>query len=516
MVAVWIPWLIFAACILAVIVFNYAVVAYYSSRALSRNEEERKDRRLPMIVTVFGLSLTLFCVLLIPIDIFSVSNDFSYSSTEELGKAIKIVYYVLYSLVLAFVFGVIPFTYFFYEEYGEDVTIGKRIFSGCKYTIFLVLFVAVLFIIGLFVQGGSPDTDDKNYKEYVEKILDTENRGDSAIVFALACATLLGFIVWCTYTAFGLSLFPVGWIKGYQRLDNEEQDIETHLMIAREKRRAITSRYSARASERRARGEEQRLGLLRDKERELVAKKSLLDEQKGCCGVMCRALTPFKFLFGIAFFLVSVLIVVALILTSVDRVLHSECGLSCGYTLTHPTKWLNPLDTLLTYMSKYFPVDYVLMVLLVLFIYFATLAGIVHIGIRFLWISLYKVRAHASRPQGLLLATAIMMFSLLALNMEVMTMAPQYLTYGSQTYTNDKGESVACDLSAPHGQGNCTMTQIGTIVNRINMKMTFFGVVFYFATWAFVACFLIGFVVAIFRKKPSNVEVESDNEFEDF
>lgn len=61
-----------------------------------------------------------------------------------------------------------------------------------------MIIVVILFIIGLFVKGGSPDGGD--YAGYVKHVLDTENMGDSAVVFALACATMLGFIIWCTYT----------------------------------------------------------------------------------------------------------------------------------------------------------------------------------------------------------------------------------------------------------------------------------------------------------------------------
>jgi LMBR1 domain-containing protein 1 len=83
---------------------------------------------------------------------------------------------VLYGCILGAIFVVIPFTYFFYEEFGENVSFCRRVFAGCKYTIFLVLAAVIILIIGLFVQGGSPSTEDKDYKKYVEKIIDTENR----------------------------------------------------------------------------------------------------------------------------------------------------------------------------------------------------------------------------------------------------------------------------------------------------------------------------------------------------
>lgn len=99
---------------------------------------------------------------------------------------------------------------------------------------------------------------------------------------------------------------------------------------------------------------------------------------------------------------VSAVIVLAFILTSIDKLLHSECGFSCGYSLTHPMKWLNPIDTFLVVMAKvlpcsprfphlisthlqWFPLDYIILGLIVTYFYFATLDGIIHIGIRFLW-----------------------------------------------------------------------------------------------------------------------------------
>lgn len=94
---------------------------------------------------------------------------------------------MLYGCILGFIFIVIPFTYFFYEEFGEDVSFCRRVFAGCKYTIFLVLSAIIIFIIGLFVQGGSPSTDDKNYKDYVKQIIDTENRA----ILTLMCLTLI-------------------------------------------------------------------------------------------------------------------------------------------------------------------------------------------------------------------------------------------------------------------------------------------------------------------------------------
>lgn len=73
---------------------------------------------------------------------------------------------------------------------------------------------------------------------------------------------------------------------------------------------------------------------------------------------------------------------------------------------------------------------------------------------------LYKIRARSTPPQGLLVAAIILMLSILALNMELTTIAPQYANFGSQTWRSDNSTEVhPCSLDAPPGK--CTMTQIG-------------------------------------------------------
>jgi hypothetical protein len=44
---------------------------------------------------------------------------------------------------LAFAFVIIPFSYFYYEEYDENITVKQRIVGGAKYTVFLLLIVVV-------------------------------------------------------------------------------------------------------------------------------------------------------------------------------------------------------------------------------------------------------------------------------------------------------------------------------------------------------------------------------------
>lgn len=156
------------------------------------------------IVCIITLTSLLATVLLLPVDIALISS----TTSSKLGRrkdwatddridsivyTLKIVYYTLYSLDAVLCLIVVPFTYFWYEEYDEvateegNQTLGSRFWGAFKYTIGFILLVVLLFVIGFFVpvakdrRGGHYDLD------YFRHIL-TENRKCS-LKFRLSLGT---------------------------------------------------------------------------------------------------------------------------------------------------------------------------------------------------------------------------------------------------------------------------------------------------------------------------------------
>lgn len=52
-------------------------------------------------------------------------------------------------------------------------------------------------------------------------------------------------------------------------------------------------------------------------------------------------------------------------------------------------------------------------------------------------------------------------------------------------------------------------------MNRIAIKTSFFGVIYYYATWLFIVTCLIGAVVAMIMSKSSNIEQRDSDSDED-
>ena len=165
---------------------------------------------LTKAVGTFALLFSLLAVLLVPVDVFVVSQahgDLGLALTRQ--SELRGLYYVLYALILFFVFVLIPFSYFYYEEESmENESKWPQILGALKYTIFFLLIVTILLIVGLLVAQGAVTRTKQGAvgtpKQELTEALDQFGRGDAIIGFMIAVVTVLGLVFWVTYTAFGL------------------------------------------------------------------------------------------------------------------------------------------------------------------------------------------------------------------------------------------------------------------------------------------------------------------------
>ena len=133
-----IPYIIFGS----VLVFLTIALSIFTW-VLKHREESAK---IPVIVTIFGLLAIALCLIIIPVDIFNVSQQFNpliHAST------IKWIYYGSYLTLLVFAFVLIPFAYFFYEEADEDVR--RFFFMNFSVKAFCVFFAQFKFLLLSFL-----------------------------------------------------------------------------------------------------------------------------------------------------------------------------------------------------------------------------------------------------------------------------------------------------------------------------------------------------------------------------
>lgn len=83
------------------------------------------------------------------------------------------------------------------------------------------------------------------------------------------------------------------------------------------------------------------------------------------------------------------------------------------------------MDQALTLAVKAFPVDYVLVSLIVYFFFAATMSGVKTLGVRFCHLQMFKIRPRRTPPQGMLFLAFILMFTMISLNVVMLALAPQ-------------------------------------------------------------------------------------------
>ncbi|GAB7363561.1 hypothetical protein MBLNU230_g3828t1 [Neophaeotheca triangularis] len=502
--------------------------------------QKPSERSAGVTIVCFITTLALLAtVLLTPVDIALVSS----TTDNKLGAKkdwatpdavdsilfqLKIVYYTLYSLDALLCLLVVPFTYFWYEEYDEvaseegSQTLGNRLWGAFKYTIGFVAIVLILFLVGFFVPVARKARDEHRDLDYFKDLL-RENHGERALTFGIGVLLTIGTFLYCLYTAPGLALLPLALIKTAPRVSAPQLANTTSSQLSqnRERQRQLEGRNEGREGGLDARDRRELESLVRE-ERTLVRRERLAAENTGeNHNAFIRAFMkletvfrPLKLIGGILLLVISLLLFASMLITCIDKIKNSVCGRHCGYLLGH-TQIFNPTNYLLTLTSRLFPIDYIIFLLLTLFFFTSTLIGIGTLGIRFLWITLFRIRKGHTTPNALLMATVLLTLTTLALNYSLtLILAPQYATFGAQTFCDrptTPGSQPDCSSNRrnvrlcsersdnPAAQLVCTPSVVSTFLNRITVNFPWLGVVDFWAQFAFLGIFVVVFVVMLFR-----------------
>jgi len=177
-------WVVYA--VVLVLLFAVASIFIYLYQA------PRERSYTVTIICILTLTSLLATVLLLPVDVALVSS----TTSSKLGRrkdwanqdrvdnivlTLKIVYYTLYSLDALLCLLVVPFTYFWYEEYDElateegNQTVASRLWGAFKYTIAFIFLVVIIFLVGFFVPPAK-DREGAHYDYGYFKNLLRENR----------------------------------------------------------------------------------------------------------------------------------------------------------------------------------------------------------------------------------------------------------------------------------------------------------------------------------------------------
>lgn len=504
------------------------------------------------IICIFTITCLLATVLLLPVDVALVSSTTSsklgrrkdwatQNKVDNIVTTLRIVYYILYSVDALLCLIVIPFTYFWYEEYDEvaaeegEQTFGTRFWAAFKYTIVFILLCVAIFLVGFFIPIAKDKKDIHLDLDFFKNLL-TYGHGERALTFALGLLITIGTIIYCFYTAAGLALLPLTLIKSAPSISAPTLTATTdsELESNRERQRQLEGRAQGNPDGLSSKDQRELDALVRE-ERTLRRRQRLANEASGegqnffykvwiKLGAILR---PIKLILGVLLVLAVLTIFVSMLITGIDKAKNSICKSHCGFLLAE-INIFQPVNYMLVKTAKVFPIDYIIFLFITMLFFSASVIGIATIGIRLLWITIFRIRKAHTSPQALLMATVMLILMTLAINYAVVMMvAPQYATFGPQTYcnrtprhpgeqpdcSNHTSKIVPCSELAENEAANnvCTPSVASTFLNRIMINFPFFGVVDFWAQFAFLGIFLIGFLLLLFRTpKLADSDADSD------
>ena len=217
-------WVVYAIVIVLVVAIASVFVYVYQT--------PRERSAIVTIVCIFTLTALLATVLLLPVDIALVSSTTSsklgrrkdwatQNRVDNITLTLRIVYYTLYSLDALLCLIVVPFTYFWYEEYDEVATeegtqtVASRCWGALKYTIAFILLVVILFLVGFFVPVAKDRRGAHYDLDFFKHILQDENRECLPRYKHERCTTLTGCLIrWRTSIVICL-----GTVDYYRHID---------------------------------------------------------------------------------------------------------------------------------------------------------------------------------------------------------------------------------------------------------------------------------------------------------
>ncbi len=131
-----------------------------------------------------------------------------------------------------------------------------------------------------------------------------------------------------------------------------------------------------------------------------------------------------------------------------------------------------------------------------------------------------EIRKKSTYPQGLLIGSFLLSIMILAFMLEIQTLAPQYSTFGTQTFKNSfNHQIIPCSLSLTSSlnlkENECIISNIAQLCNRISVSFPLFSTIFYMSNWLLILVLLMSLIYAAMCKTEDVMDdIESEDQEE--
>ncbi|KAG6613121.1 lysosomal cobalamin transporter [Phytophthora cinnamomi] len=367
-----------------------------------------------------------------------------------------------------------PVDVYLLENALPHVPTTDRLYAALKRTACFLMGLSLLLVMAMVVLlCGKPASSDI---DWLRPLLKFSSDLETFLRLLVGILALTGMYLWLFVCSRGLASVPlVGLLMEDHSIDEnmttfedllQENAMETQ--ATKQTRETILQRYAV---------EQQMSGADQERLSQLKTREKLLEERREVLNANLRRfaltgkLSCWKIPIGVVLMILSLLIVVSMLITSIDKMAHSN-------------------------FEHY-------VVFAVLFVYLFTISLVVlkRHGLQFLCFRLGRLQPRLTSAATMTMLSLVLMQLAMVGLFALLTLAPQYATFGHQMFANASGRVVPCTLeeaanaaaaAAKSGglPAHCRMTQLARFYNTLAVELPMFGTAFFVGQLFFAAAFV--------------------------
>jgi LMBR1 domain-containing protein 1 len=455
-------------------------------------------------VCILALYVALMCLFTAPVDVYLLENALPH--VPDNVRALRVLYQVYFASLALYSFVGAPLAY----NYAKQTEIAHltlkfsardRFYAALKRTACFLLGLSLLLVMFMVVLlCGKPASSDI---DWLRPLLKFSSDLETFLRLMMGILALTGMYFWLFVCSRGLASVPLvgllmedhGTDENMTTFEDLLQENAMETQATKRTRETILQRYHV--EQQMSGADQERLSQLKTREKLLEERREVLNANLQRFALTGK-LSCWKIPIGVALMILSLLIVVSMLITSIDKMAHSS--FERGFLLNEP-KLPNPMDLLLVLASRVFPLDYVVFAVLFLYLFSISLVVLKRHGLQFLCFRLGRLQPRLTSAATMTMLCLVLMQLAMVGLFALLTLAPQYATFGHQMFADASGRVVPCTLeeaanaaaAAAKSGGlptHCRMTQLARFYNALAVELPMFGTAFFVGQLLFAAAFV--------------------------
>jgi hypothetical protein len=228
--------------------FAVGVVKYYQCAS--------DAQAFTTVIASACIAFLLMSVIVVPVDVYNSSGGAAAAAQHQ--PVLRNLYFGIYIAVIAMLFVLLPFAYFFHDEEGEHASCAARACAAVKASACVLLVAAALVATGVWAYHKLHGSSGISDLDWVKSLFQDQSLLSFTVYYCIGVISTIGCALWAVYAAYGMAALPLAMMRGFHSGGGTEEEQQT--LLAQE--RSIQSR-AAQAGERLSRRDMRALQRLR-------------------------------------------------------------------------------------------------------------------------------------------------------------------------------------------------------------------------------------------------------------